>query len=249
MQTATRNPVILDGGIRVSGSKIKGGYTVYQEEISELLDILDELKELREELKDSNAVSMQNYKINKRIRALAEKNRLHDELNRQTAKQINLLNDWLTKLSETDNPDEKRELLRRIVVVGAYLKRRNNLVLVSEQDGMIKEEEMNLSIKEMMNYLQIAGVTCAASVQFERDIPSDVVMQLIDFYESVVENAFDGLTNLLARFFSRDDSFYCCVDAVCSLNLTAFANDAVSVSVMDENYYTLSFKIEGGEGK
>ena len=249
MQTATRNPVILDGGIRVSGSKIKGGYTIYQEEISELLDILDELKELREELKDSNAVSMQNYKINKRIRALAEKNRLHDELNRQTAKQINLLNDWLTKLSETDNPDEKRELLRRIVVVGAYLKRRNNLVLVSEQDGMIKEEEMNLSIKEMMNYLQIAGVTCAASVQFERDIPSDVVMQLIDFYENVVENAFDGLTNLLARFFSRDDSFYCCVDAVCSLNLTAFANDAVSVSVMDENYYTLSFKIEGGEGK
>jgi hypothetical protein len=249
MQAATIAPVILDGGIRLSGSKIKGGYTIYQEDISELLDILDELKELREELQDSNAVSMQNYRIDKRIRALAEKNRLHDELHRQTAKQINLLNDWLTKLFETEDADEKRELLRRIVVAGAYLKRRNNLVLVSEQDGFIKEEELNLSIKEMMKNLQIAGVSCASSVQFERDIPSDVVMQLFDFYEYVVENAFDGLTYLLARFFSRDSSFYCCVDAVCSLDLTAFATDTVSVSVTDENYYTFSFKAEGGDDK
>jgi hypothetical protein len=240
---------MLDGGIRVSGSGIKGGYTIYQEDISELLEILDELKELREELQDSNAVSMQNYQIDKRIRALAEKNRLHDELHRQTAKQINLLNDWLTKLSETEDADEKRELLRRIVVAGAYLKRRNNLVLVSEQDGFIKEEELNLSIKEMMKNLQIAGVSCAASVQFERDIPSNVVMQLFDFYEYVVENAFDGLTYLLARFFSRDDSFYCCVDAVCNLDLTVLATETVSVSVTDENYYTLSFKAEGGDGK
>ena len=119
--------------------EIKGGYTIYQEDISELLDILEELNVLREELKDSNAVSMQNYQTVKRIRALAEKNRLHDELHRQTSRQINLLNDWLTKLVKTDDANEKSELLRRIVVVGAYLKRRNNLILVSEQDGMIKE--------------------------------------------------------------------------------------------------------------
>ena len=248
MQVATEAPVMLDGGIRVSGSPIKGGYTLYQEDISELLDILDELKILREELKDSNTVSMQNYQMDKRIRALAEKNRLHDELHRQTARQINLLKDWLTKLAETDDAEEKRELLRRIVVVGAYLKRRNNLILVSEQDGMINEEELNLSIKEMMKNLQIAGVSCAASVQFDRDIPSAVVMRLFDFYEFVVENAFDGLTNLLARFFSRDGSFYCCVDAMCSVDLTALATDTVSVSVTDENYYTLSFKTEGGAG-
>jgi hypothetical protein len=149
---------------------------------------------------------------------------------------------------ETDDADEKQELLRRIVVVGAYLKRRNNLILVSEQDGMINEEELNLSIKEMMKNLQIAGVSCAASVQFDRKIPSDVVMRLFDFYEFVVENAFDGLTYLLARFFSRDGSFYCCVDAMCSVDLTALATDTVSVSVTDENYYTLSFKTEGGAG-
>ena len=39
------------------------------------------------------------------------------------------------------------------------------------------------------------------------------------------------------------------VDAVCSRDLTALASDVVSVSETDENYYTLSFKAEGGDGK
>ena len=152
----------------------------------------------------------------------------------------------MTKLNKTDNADEKRELLRHIVVVGAYLKRRNNLVLVNEQDGMIKAEELDLSIKEMMKNLQFAGVNCAASVQLDGEIPSNMAMQLFDFCEHVVENAFDGLTYLLARFFSRENEYICCVDAVCSFDLTKLASDRITVSRTEEGYYTLSFKIEGG---
>lgn len=248
MQTAVHSQLML-GGIRISASEIRGGYTLWQEDLSELLEVLEELEELREELRGSNAVSMQNYQMDKRIRALEEKNRLHDELHKQTARQIELMNDLLKKLIEADDVEEKRELLRRIVVVGAYLKRRNNLTLVGEQDGMIEEDELSLSIKEMMKNLQVTGVSCAASVQFEKDIPASVVLKLFDFYEYVVENTFDGLTYLLARFFSRDNSFYCCVDAMCSRDLTLLANDIVSVSETDENYYTLSFKVEGGDGR
>lgn len=249
MKSAEQTPVMLSSGIRVSSSEIRGGHALWQEDLSELQDVLDELKELREELKDSNAVSMQNYQMGKQIRALAEQNRLHDELHKQTAHQINLLNDWLKQLIDTNDADQKRELLRRIVVVGAYLKRRNNLILVDEQDGMIREEELRLSLDEMMRNLQLAGINCACAVEFERDLPTNVAMKLFDFYEAVVENAFDGLTFLLARFFCREDGFYACIDAVCSLDLTALHTDTVSVSVSDENCYTLSFCVEGGDGK
>lgn len=249
MKEAQANSLMLNNGVRALSFDIRGGYTLWQEDVSELLAILDELKELREELKDSNAVSMQNYRIDKKIRALAEKNRLHDELHKQTAHQIDLLNDWLTKLTQTDSTEEKRELLRHIVVVGAYLKRRNNLILVGEQDGIIKEEELNLSINEMMKNLQLAGVNCACVVQLEKNLPTDVAMKLFDFYEYVVEKSFDGLNYLLARFFCRDNSFFGCIDAVCSLDLTILKNDLISVSVSDENCYTLSFKVEGGNSK
>jgi len=249
MKETENGYMMLAGGIRLSGAVIRGGHTLWQEDLSELLDILDELKELRTELEGSNAVSMQNYRVNKKIRALAEKNRLHDELHKQTAHQIDLLSDWLKKLSAADDPREKKELLRRIVVVGAYLKRRNNLILVNEQDGIIKEEELNLSVKEMMKNLQLAGVNCACSVQFEKDLPAGTAMKLFDFYEYVVENAFDGLSCLLARFFCRDNDFYACMDAVCSKDLTTLQTEEVSVSRTDDNCYTLSLKLEGGAGR
>jgi hypothetical protein len=249
MKETENSRVMLDGGIRLSGSEIRGGHALWQEDLSELLEILDELKELRTELEGSNAVSMQNYRIDKKIRTLAEKNRLHDELHKQTAHQIDLLNDWLKKLTVTNDLKEKRELLRRIVVVGAYIKRRNNLILVNEQDGIIKEEELDLSLKEMMRNLRLAGVNCASSVQFEKDLPAGVAMKLFDFYECVVENAFDGLNCLLARFFCRDDSFYACIDAVCSLDLSTLQTEQISASESDENCYTLSLKLEGGEGR
>lgn len=246
MRKTENGSVMLDGGIRLSGSRIRGGHTLWQEDLSELLDILEELGELRTELEDANDVSMQNYRMDKKIRTLAEKNRLHDELHKQTAHQIVLLNDWLKRLTATDDPKEKRELLRRIVVVGAYLKRRYNLILVDEQDGLIKEEELSLSIKEMMKNLQLVGVNCAGFVEFEKDLPTDVAMQLFDFYEYVVENAFDGLNSLLARFFFRDGQFYACIDAVCSQDLTVLRSEQIDVSVSEENCYTLSFMLEGG---
>lgn len=247
MKETENGSVMLDNGIRLSGSEIRGGHTLWQEDLSELLDILDELKELRTELEGSNAVSMQNYRVDKKIRALAEKNRLHDELHKQTSRQIDLLNDWLKKLTATDDPKEKRELLRRIVVVGAYLKRRNNLILVNEQDGIIKEEELNLSIKEMLKNLQLAGINCAFSVQLEKELPADVAMKLFDFYEFVVENAFDGLNDLLARFFCRDNDFYACLDVRCSMDLTALQTEQIAVSESEKNCYTISFKLEGGK--
>ena len=132
-------------------------------------------------------------------------------------------------------------------MVGAYLKRRNNLILVNEQDGIIKEEELNLSIKEMMKNLQLAGINCASSVQFGKDLPADVAMKLFDFYEFVAENAFDGLSDLLARFFCRDNDYYACLDAKCSMDLTKLQTEQIAVSESEENCYTISFRLEGGK--
>jgi len=102
---------------------------------------------------------------------------------------------------------------------------------------------------ELMKNLQLAGVNCASLVQFEKDLPASVAMRLFDFYEYVVENAFDGLSDLLARFFYRDNCFYACIDAVCSLDLTALQTEEVSVSESSDNHYTISFKMGGGDGK
>ena len=104
-------------------------------------------------------------------------------------------------------------------------------------------------IEEMMKNLRLAGVSCAASVELNRDLPGNTVMELFDFYAYVIEKSYEGLDSLLARFFCRDDAIYVCVDAVCSLDLQKLQTDRISVSISEDNCYTLSFKLEGGDGR
>jgi hypothetical protein len=101
----------------------------------------------------------------------------------------------------------------------------------------------------MMKNLQLAGITCAGSVQFHKDLHADSAMKLFDFYEYVIENAFDGLESLLVRFFCRDNRFYACIDTVCRLNLMNLQSESITVDEIDDDCYTLSFYVEGGAGK
>lgn len=248
MEAAIHKPMMMDGGIRISGYEIRGGYTFWQEDISQLMGILEELAQLREELRDSNAVTMQNYQMDRKIRALAEKNRLHDALYRQTAHQTDLMEKWLEALIHTQDPGEKRELLRRIVAVGAYIKRRNNLILVAQQNDRIPAGELEISMDEIMRNLRLAGICCGCTVQLEGQLPAAAVMEMLDFFEYVVESAFDGLESLLVRFFCRGTRLYVCMDAGCALDLSALASDRITVSCTEENGYTLSYSTEGGDG-
>jgi hypothetical protein len=70
--------------------------------------------------------------------------------------------------------------------------------------------------------------------------------KMVDFYEYVVEQAFDGLQSLLVRFFCREQCFYACIDAVCTLDLTQLQSEEISVSISEEHCYTISIKQEGG---
>lgn len=245
MKEAADQSLMIGHGVRVSSSEIRGGYTLWQEDLSELIRVLDELKEIREDLKDSNSVSMQNYQMDKQARILAETNRLHDELAKQTAPQIDLLNQWLQRISDTSDAAEKKELLRRIVVVGAYLKRRNNMFLISEQDPMltIRARELELSFQEMIKNLQLVGIQCACLVQIGQELPADAAMKLFDFYEYVVENAWDGLHSLLARCFFREGKYHICIDVVSDRDLQKLQSAGIEVSTSDEGCYTVSCKI------
>ena len=41
---------------------------------------------------------------------------------------------------------------------------------------------------------------------------------------------------------------YACMDAVCTLDLTALRSEQIEVNVSEENCYTLSLRLKGGAG-
>ena len=132
MRSAESEAAKLDHNTLLRSSKINGGHVMWQEDITDITALLEKLEENRKTISESNDVEQENYKTKVKINAVREKNRLYDRLQAQTAHQIELLDQLLTQNEAETDPEIRRSLLAKAAVIGAYIKRRGNLMFIGE---------------------------------------------------------------------------------------------------------------------
>lgn len=201
-QTET-GPVMLENGIRLCGAPIQAGYVLWEEDVSELQEILKELEELKEELRDSNLIEEENLNAKKRIAQLAVKNQLYDEVQRQVSSQIQLLSNFIHQYPQCQSEKEQRKLFSKIAVIGAYLKRRSNLIFITAQSPMVSVKEVKFCIEESIRNLSLYGADCSFVSCCDGVISGETAMGIYDCFEEVVEKALDGLAALSAHLKSE----------------------------------------------
>lgn len=189
-------PVMLSGDIRLSGTPIRGGYIFWQEDVSELISVLNALGDTRDELKDYSQLLAEETRQKKRRRELEERKRLYDAVQCKVFPQVKQLEELLGQLRAVEDTDEAKMLYSKIAVIGAYLKRRSNLIFLADQTGRVDTRELFLCLNESVSNLRLAGVSC--SVQFDLDgtIEGETAGMLYDFFETVMEIVYDELTGL-----------------------------------------------------
>ena len=224
MRKTENGPVMLSESIRLSGASITGGHVLWMEDVSKLTDVLRELTESKETLENSNILLEKNYRTAQSIRRLEEKNRLYDAMAMQTAPQIMRSGELLEEFRQADDEAVKRKLLGRLVIIGAYLKRRNNLIFISEQSDMISERELELCLEESFDNLKLYGVRCSFYIKTGGDVPADAAMKIYDFFEDVTEKAFEGLRSMMLRVFVKHEKYICCIDIDSDADLSAIGS-------------------------
>ncbi|MDD5809628.1 MAG: histidine kinase N-terminal 7TM domain-containing protein, partial [Clostridiales bacterium] len=178
-QTET-GTVALDRNTLLKGNAIRAGFVVWQEDVTELADAIDELKENQEQIKHANDVERENYNTKRLISQLREKNRLYDLLQQQTAKQNALLSGVLEAYCQTVDESERKKLLAKAAVFGAYIKRRGNLVFLGEQNKLLPAAELSLCLNESMQNLELMGVICELTLKLEGMIAIDTATRIYD---------------------------------------------------------------------
>jgi len=99
----------------------------------------------------------------------------------------------IDRLTETEDRESARVLHGRIAVLGAYIKRRSNLVFLSDETGMVSARELLLCLNESMSNLHLAGMDCAVSLDGEESMDGETAGRLYDFFEETVETAWESL--------------------------------------------------------
>lgn len=248
VQAACEGPVILEGGMRLSAASIRGGHVLWTDDVSELLAIMEELQGTRESLEDDNALLRAEYKLKAREAHIAEQDRIYDEIQHQTAGQIQLLSGLTDEFEVTETEEERVRILGKMIVIGAYLKRRNNLIFVSDKAAELDVRELELAFRESMDNLDVYGVVCGFRTELTGRLPSEDIITMYDFFEKIVETAMDTM-KAMTVVIGRQGMKHCItVNVDLAENLEKLSSDLVTVLQDEDGEWQLRMVLGGDEG-
>ncbi len=236
-------PVLLEDGIRLSNYKINGGHFLWQEDTTELFKVMRELDEAKIDLEGRNAVLAEAYNTERNIHRLEEQNRLYDSIQKKTEKQINMLSGLLKEYIEAESYEERTAVLKHIIVVGVYLKRRNNLIFINEQSEIIPVRELELCFEETVSNLKLAGIESSCFISVGETIELSYATAMYDLYEKICEEVYGRIDSMLIRIYKKNDDHYMSID------VNAVEKLDISVQGMDiseeDGVYSISGRVAG----
>ncbi|MGM9564943.1 histidine kinase N-terminal 7TM domain-containing protein [Evtepia sp.] len=228
MRAAEQGSVSLDKDTLLKSSRISGGHVLWQEDIADMTALLERLEENRKTIEDSNSLEEENYRTQAKINTLREKNRLYDQLQKQTASQIDLLDGLLNQYEAETDPEITRSLLAKIGVIGAYIKRRGNLIFIEEKAEVTDTAELSACLEESFTSLQFMDVECALAIPAGQTIPVRDAARVYDLFEAAMEAALEDLRSvwLKGRALERAVIFYMEVESETDLSPLAGLADS-----------------------
>ena len=186
-------PVLLPGGIRLCAAAIRGGHIFWQENVAELLEVLKELRDTRDELSEYSTLLEEENKQKQERCQLEEQKRLYDAMRQTVSPAMARLAALTDRLDGAEDRKSARALHGRIAVLGAYIKRRSNLVFLSDETGAVPSRELLLCLNESVSNLRLAGMDCAVRLDGGESMDGGAAGRLYDFFEETVEAVWETL--------------------------------------------------------
>ncbi len=241
-------PVMLEDGFRLCGAPIRGGHVVWTEDMSPLLQILDELEEARENLEDSNGILEEENALKAREAHIAEQNRIYNNIQQVTAPQINLLDELIVQTKEAGTDELRIGLLKKMLIIGAYLKRRSNLVFLSDKTTMLEAKELDLAFKESMDNLELYGISCGYRSDLTEPVSAIHIMAMYDFFEKITESSLHCMSVLTVCAGKNKESIFLIINTDSATDLSNVGSESVTVCKDEDGECKLTLYPErGGE--
>lgn len=201
---AENAPVQLDRSTLLKTSRIRGGHVAWQEDVTELADTLERLAENQRELEDETYLEQEALRTRQEMLRLKEKNRLYDLIGSFTRPQIALLDTLLREYDRAESGQSRRALLAKSCVVGAYLKRCGNLLLLREGGGTIPIAELARAVAESLQNLELTGAQCGLTCAADVQLPADAAVEAYARFQQLLEAMPDVLSCLWVNLRIKD---------------------------------------------
>lgn len=236
----------------LQASTIRGGHTVWCQDLAELLAVKKELESTREELQDRNAILRDQYQRDAKRYKMEEQNRLLDLVQQETQKQLRQI-DRLTdcyRQAVQDGADTK-PILFQILVLATYVKRHKDMVLLAERISFMPMHALYAALQESCSNLELGGIACNLYLPECKDTLS-VRGALFAYacFEEILESALEELEYVLVSVTRKVGGYVLSLTLDCQGDLSGALQEFPSVlKEQNEDGWNLSIPLTGGEAQ
>jgi len=190
------------GNTLLHSKPITAGHVLWQDDVTQINELMERLRDNREQLNQSNHLLQAELELKENQAKADEKNRLYDRISKEVAPQLVKVEEILKRIER--EPEQAEKLMAKVCVIGSYIKRRGNLLLLWEENRRIDARELEYCIRESLDNLRLAKVFTSFECECAGELLPTHIIAVYDLYETLVESLLDNVTAMMIRLHCRD---------------------------------------------
>ncbi len=200
---------------------IRGGHVVWHEDVSGLSRLIDELRIVGKELQEGVKFLQKEMEVKAKRHRIDEQNRLYELTVRQTMSHLERIKVCLAEAEGADDA-QKRRYLREINMLGTYIKRRSNLILMAEGKEAVNLSDLIRCFEESFESLGQEDARCSLTATASGEINHVSAILLYDFFQEAMEAGFSSLQHLLVSLEEQEGNLVLLIEIECAESLSGF---------------------------
>ena len=181
---AERDFVTLEDGKELHKQSLSDGTFLWYTDTSLLRKTIEDLESSVEQLSQQSTLLEEEYRVKNNMAKTQAQNRIYDELTSEVSVQLQKMKDLI---HNRDSADDHRDTMRKLCLLGTYVKRRCNLQLIRLGMGTIDPKDMMISLEDMVQAINNMNIPATVSWMPSDMLPPDFALFVLDTLEGVLE--------------------------------------------------------------
>ena len=232
--------IVCPDGMRISAAPVKDGFVIWGDNVQHLTELRARLDENKRKKENNKKKLKDAYLVQKQLYELTEKNHIYDELEEKHKKQTERIKELLEQCRNA-KPPKMREHMKEILLLGTYIKRSANLYFLSQEYEKLPQQELRLTIDELVRAMNSCEVECGVVYLTTKPIASKEVERLFELLKTIMEMTISELHSLFISVSDQEMN----LSVECMTDLSEIAS--AEVIVCREDGLWLIRTLIGGE--
>jgi hypothetical protein len=228
-QLLTKDAVRIGGHPILHRMEIPGGFGFWQDDVTELDCLNEELEEARNRLSEESELTRLQNELKEKRAKIEQRTMVYDAIAKRTQSTSQEISRIALEARMSSDMAFKDRSRKYIMLLGAYIKRCANLMLISADSRIIEVSELGLSVAEVLRYLNLCGIPAELLNTAEGSIPAEAALTVFEAFQTLLKTNFSSMSGVFVNLSGHGGTIF----KLTLENLRTFVPESVEKKLLD----------------